>query len=80
MNTNGILKYGHHTILEELNGLSEAEWLEPGVCGYWSVKDIVAHLASYEWLLVDVLESLLGHEETPRPKFGKIMRQAIKKR
>ena len=26
-----------------------------GVCGFWSVKQIMAHLASHEQVLVDVL-------------------------
>jgi len=65
VNANDILKYGHQTILEGLYDLSENEWHIPGVCGYWSVKDIMAHLASYELLLVDVLQSLTGSAETP---------------
>ncbi|MGQ9887993.1 MAG: maleylpyruvate isomerase N-terminal domain-containing protein [Aggregatilineales bacterium] len=48
VNANDILKYGHLTVLQAVDGLPPADWETPGVCGVWSVKDIVAHLASYE--------------------------------
>jgi uncharacterized damage-inducible protein DinB len=65
MNTNDVLKYGHQTVLQTIEGLPEAEWHTPGVCGVWSVKEIIAHLASFEHLLVDVLNSLLDESPTP---------------
>lgn len=48
MNANDILKYGHFTFLGSLDGLSDAELEQGGVCGVWSVKDIIAHLASWK--------------------------------
>src|SRR5256886_16300602 len=39
---------------ESYAGLSEAEVLEPGVTGTWSVKDIIAHVTWWE-------EEALGH-------------------
>jgi hypothetical protein len=60
-----ILKYGHRTVLATVDGLPEAEWYTPNVCGVWSVKDILAHLASFEHMLVDVLNSLLCGTPTP---------------
>jgi hypothetical protein len=65
MNTESILKYGHETVMSTLNGLPQATWETPGVCGIWSVKEIMAHLASFEHMLADVLRSLLGEEATP---------------
>jgi hypothetical protein len=65
MNANDILKYGHNTVLEGLYGLTDDEWQIPGACGYWSVKDIMAHLASYEQLLVDIQQTFLGQTDTP---------------
>lgn len=65
MNAVDILKYGHLTVQQTLAGLPEAAWETDGVCGVWSVKDIIAHLASYEWLLVDLLNSFLGGGPTP---------------
>lgn len=65
MNTSDVLKYGHHTVLQTVEGLPFAEWDTPGVCGVWSVREIIAHLASFEQLLVDVLHALLDDEPTP---------------
>jgi len=65
VNASDILKYGHRTVLATLDGLPEAEWYTPNVCGVWSVKDILAHLASFEHMLVDVLNSLLCGTPTP---------------
>lgn len=65
MNTRDVLKYGHQTVLRTLDGLPKTEWETPGVCGTWSVKDIIAHLASYEHLLVDVLSTFLDGGPTP---------------
>ena len=65
MNTIDVLKYGHQTVLRTLEGLPQSEWETPGVCGVWSVKDIIAHLASYEHMLVDVLNSFLEGGPTP---------------
>ena len=65
MNSNDVLLYGHGTVLEAVEGLPEEDWLIPGACGVWSVKDIIAHLASFEVVLVDVLRSLTGGEPSP---------------
>jgi uncharacterized damage-inducible protein DinB len=55
MNAHDVLMYGHRWVHRHLNDLTDEQWLAGGVCGFWSVKDIVSHLASYEWVLVDVL-------------------------
>jgi hypothetical protein len=65
MNAIDVLKYGHQTVLRTLDGLPTSEWETPGVCGAWSVKDIIGHLASYEHLLVDVLTTFLDGGPTP---------------
>jgi len=57
MNAADILKYGQLTVLQTLDGFPETEWETPGACGYWSVRDILAHLASYERVLIDILVS-----------------------
>jgi hypothetical protein len=59
MNALDVMKYGHQTVLKTLEGLSAEAWDTKGVVGVWSVKDIMAHLASYELVLVEVLQSLL---------------------
>lgn len=65
MNIADILKYGHQTVLDTVDGLPETQWEKSGVCGEWSVKDIIAHLASFEHILTDVLSGFLGGGPTP---------------
>jgi hypothetical protein len=65
MNAGDILKYGHGTALQAVDGLSDEAWEIPGVCGVWSVKEIVAHLASYELVLGDVLSGFTDGGPTP---------------
>ena len=65
MNANDVLKYGHRTVLRTIEDLPDEHWATGGVCGVWSVKDIMAHLASYEHILVEVLSSFLDGGETP---------------
>lgn len=65
MNALDILKYGHFTVLGTVKDLPEADWETAGVCGVWSVKQIIAHLASFEQLLVAILENLSGGAPGP---------------
>jgi hypothetical protein len=60
MNARDILKYGNGTLQHSISNLTEAQWTATGACGVWSPKDIMAHLASYEYVLVDVLGQFLG--------------------
>ena len=55
MNPADVLKYGHTFVTRTLDGLPLTEWEAGGVCGVWSVKDIVGHLAAYEHFLTEVL-------------------------
>lgn len=54
-----MLTYGHQTVAEAIKGLDEADGEQTGVCGHWSVKEIIAHLASYEAVLVEVLQTII---------------------
>ena len=65
MNASDILKYGQGTVLQTIEGFPESAWETPGACGVWSVKDIIAHLASYEHVLVDVLTTFVSSNSTP---------------
>ncbi|TMC18456.1 MAG: DinB family protein, partial [Chloroflexi bacterium] len=65
MNGVDILKYGHLTVLQTIDGFPESAWDTSGACGVWSVKDIIAHLASYEHVLVDVLTTFVDGGLTP---------------
>jgi hypothetical protein len=57
--------YGHLWVHKHLDGLTEEQCLASNVCGVWSVKDIIAHLASFEWVLADVLSSCSKPGPTP---------------
>ena len=65
MNAIDILAYGQGTVRQAIEGIAENEWNLAGACGRWSMKDIIAHLASYELLLEDILTSLLDGGATP---------------
>lgn len=65
MNVGDVLKYGHEMVAQAVDGLPEPDWLTPGVCGVWTVKDVIAHLASTELLIVDVLGTFVGSGPTP---------------
>ncbi len=65
MNAGDILRYGHGTILQTIDGFSDTAWETGSVCGVWSIKDVIAHLASYEQLLIEVLSAFTGGGPTP---------------
>jgi hypothetical protein len=65
MNAGDVLKYGHLTVMKTLEKFPSSALEQSGACGVWSVKDIIAHLASYELVLVDVLVSFVEDEPTP---------------
>jgi hypothetical protein len=64
MNAKDILFYGNRTMMQTLSGVPAAERETRDVCGWWSTKHIVAHLASFEWFLVDALSAFGGGEPT----------------
>ncbi len=41
--------------LDAIDGLSEEDFLRPGAVGFWSVKDVLAHLTAWESELVTAL-------------------------
>jgi len=65
VNATAILKYGQQTVLQAIDGFPETAWETPGACGFWSVKDIIAHLVSYEAVLGDILSGFIGRHPTP---------------
>lgn len=64
MNAQDVMMYGHFFLMDALAGVPEAEWQAPDVCGWWSVKDIVAHLTSFEHVLEEVLGAFLDGSPT----------------
>ncbi len=66
MNTIDVMHHGHRTLMQAIDGLEVGQWEVPGVVGVWSTKDVIAHLASFETILIDVLTSLQDEDaETP---------------
>jgi hypothetical protein len=42
------LNYANKTLLDSLKGLTDTDWDTPGVCGFWSVKQIIAHISAWD--------------------------------
>lgn len=57
MNAADIIHYGHDFVTRNLTDLPQEQWEAPNVCGWWSTKLVIAHLASFEQLLLEVLRS-----------------------
>ena len=60
MNAIDILKYGQGTVIQAIENFPQEAWTTPGACGVWSVKDIIAHLTSYEHVLFDIMAGFVG--------------------
>lgn len=58
---------GWRSFKAALEPLTAADMEEPGVCGEWSVKDIVGHIATWETLLTKRLLLDAEVESEPRP-------------
>jgi hypothetical protein len=65
MNAHDILFYGDRFLMGCLDGIPESDWDTQGVCGWWSVKNIMSHLTSYEHLLIEVLSGFVDPIPTP---------------
>ncbi|MGH2538108.1 MAG: maleylpyruvate isomerase N-terminal domain-containing protein [Candidatus Promineifilaceae bacterium] len=65
MNALDVLFYGHRWVLLHTEGLSNEQWLAPNVCGWWSCRDIITHLASFEVVLAEVCANLLNGAPAP---------------
>ena len=70
MNADDVVKYGHSFFMEKLEGIPEDECYATGVCGVWSIKDLIAHIASHELVFIDVMNMFLENGE-PTPAFDK---------
>ena len=45
-----------------LSPLSEAQWTTPGANGDWSIKDILAHLTAWQYVMLRRLHAAVRHE------------------
>lgn len=65
MNAYDVLYYGHGTVMRAVEELPHEQWTTPGVVGYWSVKNIISHLASFEMFLIELLGALPDNRPMP---------------
>jgi hypothetical protein len=65
MNASDILKYGDSFLQRTLESIPDSEWDTENVCGWWSVKNIMSHLTSYEVVLSELLQNFLDDSPTP---------------
>lgn len=61
-----ILKYGDSFMQRTLDPFPKEQVYLTGACGYWSVKDLVAHLTSFEKVLEEVLANQID-PDLPMP-------------
>ena len=59
------LRAARAALLDALEGLSPDDMLRVGAVGLWSVKDVLAHLVSWEAELVTALARLPQHAQRP---------------
>jgi len=59
------LSRGHELVLNIIDEIPESERDMPGVVGVWSVREIIAHLASHEGVLAEILSTFLSGGPTP---------------
>ena len=71
MHADDVFRYGHVTLLGAVDGFPAEHWETPGVCGSWSAKAVMAHLASYELATGDAFAGLLGEE--PSTTLGQLL-------
>lgn len=56
----------YRAFTSSFDGLSEAQMLEPGVVGSWSVRDLVAHVSTWEQECLQALAVIRRGERLPR--------------
>jgi hypothetical protein len=76
MNPSDVMKYGDKFLMSQLEGIPDPEWETGGVCGWWSVKNIISHLASYEIWLGEILASF-GEGAGATPCMDQIANEGI---
>ena len=57
------LQAAREALLQAIDGLTDDQMLRVGAVGIWSVKDVLAHLVSWEAELVTTLSQLEQHKQ-----------------
>lgn len=58
----GQMADARERLLASIEGLPDEEMLEPGVCGEWSVRDVLAHVAAWDRETTAMFEAMLKGE------------------
>ena len=53
---------GFLSVLETIGQLTDEQMLQPGVLGTWSVRGIIAHLAAWNWRIIEEIDAILRDE------------------
>jgi uncharacterized protein (TIGR03083 family) len=61
----GQIQDSRERLLASFAGLSDEQMLEPGVCGDWSARDILAHLASWDRATTQMYREMLAGSRPP---------------
>ena len=64
MDTLDIMYWARKHIMDEIEELKPEDLNRVGVTTKWSIRDVISHLTSYQWLLVDALNYVLKKEES----------------
>ena len=56
----GMLRYGQQRVVDVVKDLPDHVWDTPGVCGFWSTKQIIGHLIGWEYYLEEFLAPFAG--------------------
>lgn len=60
-----LIEAGDRLVMDAIQDVTYIDYMSAGAAGLWSVQDIIAHLASYEKLTLEVLERLTVAGPTP---------------
>ncbi len=66
----GQMEKEWQALLESFAGLPDDVILQPEVVGYWSIRDVLAHIATWEEESIKMLPLIL--ENKPLPRYGNI--------
>ena len=61
------LKMEHQEWKAVISHFTSSNWETPGVAGYWSMKDVLAHLIGWNRRLVDIMQAVINGKPKPQP-------------
>lgn len=64
-----VFKTGHDNLCQLLDSLTSDQLVDVKVLGEWSVKDILAHLAAWNWEQIREIDNVLKDQPTWNDKF-----------